>query len=68
MSNSLKIREQVVGRDHPSVAEALLHMSKVALRKGDAGAAKELQLRANRLMGARSRKATRQHKDEDQET
>ena len=31
MALSLKMREQVVGRDHPSVAEALLHMSKVPL-------------------------------------
>ena len=65
MGTSLKVREAVVGRDHPSVAEALLHMGKIALRQGAVDSARELQLRANRLMGARSRKATRQHKDED---
>ena len=65
MARSLKLRENLLGRDHPSVAEALLHASKVALRKGNAAEAKDLQLRANKLMGARARKATRSRKDDD---
>jgi len=65
MHTSLKLRESIVGRDHPSVAEALLHMGKIKLRLGRADEARDYQLRANKLMGARSRKNMRQAKDEE---
>ncbi len=67
MHTSLKLREKIVGKDHPSVAEALLHMGKIMLRLGRHEEARDMQLRANKLMGARTRKSIRQFTDsEDQ--
>ena len=65
MGTSLKLREQIVGKDHPTVAEALLHMSKITLRLGRNDEARDLQLRANKLMGARTRKSIRQSVEAD---
>jgi hypothetical protein len=48
------------------VAEALLQMGKIATRQGKMDEAKEYQLRANRVMGARTRKATRSKKERDE--
>jgi len=63
MNVTVKIREQLLGRDHQSVADALLQMGKISTRLGNKEDAQEYQLRANRVMGARSRKATRTKKD-----
>jgi len=63
MYSSLKVRESAVGKEHPSVAEALLHMGKILLRLGRTEEARDYQLRANKLMGARTRKNIRQLKD-----
>lgn len=62
---SLKIREGCVGKDHPSVAEALLAMGKILLRLERGDEARDYQLRANKLMGARTRKNMRTMKDAD---
>lgn len=64
MNVAVKIREQLLGRDHPSVADALLQMGKISTRQGNIDDAQEYQLRANRVMGARSRKATRTKKED----
>lgn len=66
MNIAVKVKEQLQGRDHPSVAEALLHCGKIATQQGKIDDAKEYQLRANRVMGARSRKATRSQKESDE--
>ena len=68
MMQSMKFKEQLLGRDHPAVADALLHMGKIATRQGKTDDAKEYQLRANRVMGARSRKATRSKTEQDDDT
>jgi hypothetical protein len=68
MHTSLKLREKIVGKDHPSVAEALLHMGKIMLRLGRNEEARDMQLRANKLMGARTRKSIRQFTDTDEST
>ncbi|EKX40321.1 hypothetical protein GUITHDRAFT_154154 [Guillardia theta CCMP2712] len=65
MLMALKLREQLQGREHAQVAEVLLHLGAIALRKGNADDAREYQLRANRLMGARSRRMTKSKHEDD---
>ena len=50
MNICLKIREQVQGRDHPAVADALLQMGKISRQLSNVDEAREYELRANRCV------------------
>ena len=50
MNVCLKIREQVQGRDHPAVADALLQMGKISRQLSNVDEAREYELRANRCV------------------